>query len=479
MAGRVRLVILVPSTDYQASAGARIRYGRLAHGLALVGVDLRLESIGQFNPGSAEYDVLVISKCHDARAIIAASAAAERGKRVGVDLFDDYFSQITDSRLCGYREWLARLLEECDFCLCSTETLAAVVKTYKSDVPTMVVHDPARVHEIETVEKLVDKKYTLARRQSKIKATWFGVGDNPYFPVGLTDLFAHASILRELADSGLDVELTVLTNRRSLGPDGLEKLSKLPVQHAVLEWSEKSEREVLEDSLLAFLPVANQPFSAAKSLNRAFTALSYGCQILSVGHPLYKGLDPLIYRDLTTFLSDFWSDDLRLSAPNIHIYQEKLHELGSAAVESFRLNEFIRGLPSVPTRNFGKLCVVHGLATRAEVHHLTQALGGLSIASPYCFANLEFDLVFRGVPPKMTMALSKPSFGTRRNVFTNQSEGLAANQLEAPLFPLASQLATYSASMREICFQLEKAFGDIRFIVSETSRIPVSASLET
>jgi hypothetical protein len=40
------------------------------------------------------------------------------------------------------------------------------------------------------------------------------------------------------------------------------------------------------------------------------------------------------------------------------------------------------------------------------------------------------------------------------------------------------QLATYAASMQEIGRQLEAAFGPIRLIMSETSRLPVSAGVE-
>ncbi len=494
----MKLTVLVPSDDYRSSAGARIRYGRLAQGLSAVGVSLHLESITAFDPAAAKCDALLISKCHDAKSLLAAAVVSRRGKLVGVDLFDDYFSQATDSRLNAYREWLAGLLQDCDFCLCSTDMMAEVVQSYKPELPTHVVNDPARAHSVETTLQLVESKIAEAHQRRIIRAAWFGVGDNPYFPVGLTDLYTHASVLSELTRSGMAVELAVLTNRRSLRPEGLELISRLPVPCTVMEWSESAEREVLEKSLLAFLPVATQRFSSAKSLNRAFTALSYGCQVLSVGHPLYATLQPLVYREPNAFLADLSQGRLRLSAGTSEVYREKLHDFGSAETEALRLAEFMKGLVPAPAHDPVRLCVVHGLATRAEIHHLAQSLGGLSVASPYCSANLDFDVFFRGLPPEMIMAISPRASGqvvsdtisrserdasvasrSILNLSPRRLENHSADRIAAgPSAPLPYQLATYAPSMREIRRQLKETFGPIRLIISETSRVPVSTSVE-
>jgi hypothetical protein len=262
-----------------------------------------------------------------------------------------------------------------------------------------------------------------------------------------------------------------------------------------MEWSENVEREVLEKSLVAFLPVAARRFSSAKSLNRAFTALSYGCQILSVGHPLYAALEPLVYREASSLVSDLLHGSLRLSAGSLEVYREKLHAFGSAETEALRLSEFLQALGPSPANDTARLCVVHGLATRAEIHHLTQALGGVSVASPYCFANLDFDVLFRGLATEMTMAVSprasakvlseservdRVSGRVLRKHSIRRLEGTSADRIAgARHASLSYQLATYSASMREIGRQLSDVFGPIRLIISETSRVPVSASAET
>lgn len=473
----MKLTVLVPSEDYRASAGARIRYGGLAEGLVAAGITLRLESLADFSPSTTDCDVLLISKCHDARSIIAANIVSRRGKLVGIDLFDDYFSQKSDSRLVRYRQWLREVLKECDFCLCSTEPMAEVVRGYAPDLPIHVVNDPARDHDPAEACGLADAKAAEARRDRIIRAVWFGVGDNPYFPVGLTDLFAHSPALSQLARRGMAVELTVLTNRRALRSDGLELIARLPVPCTVIEWSEVAERQVLERSLLAFLPVGAEAFSAAKSLNRAWTALTYGCQVLSQGLPLYAALDPLIYRDTDELLSDLEEGSLRLSRETLSSYRSRLHAVGSANTETERLSLFLRRLVVTPVSNAARICVVHGLATRAEVHHLTRAVDGLSIASPYCTAKLDFDVYFSGSPGRLKMALSSRGLDNLRNRSLRNSSKYQSPEKPEPA-PVSHQLATYTPTMGEIRRQLEEAFGPVRVIVSETSRLPLAADAE-
>jgi hypothetical protein len=474
----MKLIVLVPSDEYLASAGARIRYGGLAPGLVAAGFTLCMESIASFDPSTTDCDALLISKCHDARAIIAAAILSERGKLVGVDLFDDYFSQHSNSGLVRYRQWLRELLQDCNFSLCSTETMAQVVRGYAPDLPIHVVNDPARDHDAEEACQLADAKGAEARQEQVIRATWFGVGDNPHFKVGLTDLSAHGSVLSELMRGGMAVDLTVLTNRRALQADGLELISRLPVPCTVIEWSEDVERQVLEKSLLAFLPVGAQAFSAAKSLNRAWTALTYGCQVLSSGLPLYAALEPIIYRNPVELISDLADGKLRLSTSNLESYKERLNAAGSAEKETLRLGEFLRRLTPQKATGGRLLCAVHGLSTRAEVHHLIQSVGGLSVASPHCSAKLDFDVFFRGPPGRMKMAVSRRGSESLLNPSSRvQSHSQHPTQRRAE--PVAYQQATYAPSMREIRCRLEKAFGPVRVIVSETSRLPLSPSADT
>ena len=139
----MKLTVLVPGESYRRNAGARIRYGRLSASLASHDVQLELKDIGQFDPTSIDADALLISKCHDARAQLAAIAARRRGLEVGVDLFDDYFSQHHDARLARFRRWLSDLAPWLTFVLTSTRAMMEVAADYAPGVPAHLLNDAA------------------------------------------------------------------------------------------------------------------------------------------------------------------------------------------------------------------------------------------------------------------------------------------------------------------------------------------------
>ena len=484
----MKLTILLPSSDYRSSAGARIRYDRVSRELAREGVEVRLEPIAQFDPISADCDALLVCKCYDARSIIAAATLSRRGKIVGVDLFDDYFSQSWDPRLQRYRNWLASFMRFCDFSVCSTEAMAEVVRAYRLDLPTHVFNDPAQPHDPASIPGIVEAKIARARSEGRLCVGWFGTGDNPFFPVGLADLSSFGSSLMELTRSGLDVRLKVVTNRRALTTSGINLLSRLPVPVSVHEWSEAEERDLLRDSLLIFLPVNGQKFSVAKSLNRAFTALSHGCQVLSVGYPLYSVLEPLIYRDPTDFIVDLARGSLRLSNDTISIYSEKLLALASADVEARRLARFLTDLEPSSQPPEGVLAVVHGHSTRPEVHQMARAVNALSVASPFCTARYGFDVIFRRSLEGLEMVESdgsKPSVVPdsvkrlkNRLLFPNKER--RADPARAAKFvgqnqPFAAQFATYRSTMDEVEKRLTGIFGVTCVIESEVTQLPLQS----
>jgi hypothetical protein len=483
----MKLTVLVPSDAFKESAGARIRYGRVAGELQRHGVELTLEEVGQFDPLGSDCDAVLISKCHDARSLIVAALAAEQCKLVGVDLFDDYFSDPFDSRLLRYRNWLSQLLPLCDFTLCSTSVMAGVIGDYRPDVPIHQLNDPAARHDTGGLSALIRQKAKLAVDSMCVRVAWFGVGDNPYFEVGLADVGAHAEALTDLQRHGLRVELTILTNKRALSADGLSLLAQLPVASRVEEWTETGERELLRDALVAFLPVNAGAFSVAKSLNRAVTALSSGCQVLSVGYPLYEPMGELIYRRASELLADLLAGSLRFSAPAMVEYRRLLDRLASAETEARRLAAFLAELkPKAGTRR-QPLRLVHGQTTRIEAHGMIRAVKGLSVASPYCSAVLDFDVLFRGAFPGLEMLVSRKTASRLLQGKLRQSNG-SGDYLLVPdergggenrqavrdwrLDPVPFQLATYGNAMAEIQRRLAATFGPGRTIFSELSPFP-------
>lgn len=487
----MKITVLVPSEEYKSFAGSRIRYARLQPELARQGVQLVLEDIRRFDPRTADCDLLLISKCHDARSVIAAASMGERGILVAVDLFDDYFSQYDDSRLCQYRNWLAQIVNYCDFALCSTEVMSSVVRAYRKDLPTLILNDPYPPHNINAVPAIVARKVARTRNSGRLSVAWFGVGDNPYFPVGLADLSTYAAALGALSKGEFAVDLTVVTNRRALTSDGLAKIARLAVPTQIREWNEEVEREVLQSAAVAFLPVNAQPFSIAKSLNRALTALASGCQVLSAGYPLYQSLDPLIYRDPAELLAHLVKGDLRLSAKTIAVYKEKLADIADPVVEARNFISFVAAT-NKPVGLHRPLTLVHGQSSLREAHELVRAADGLSVASPYCTAPFNFDVIFRGAWPDLEMLISSKAserllahsrsrLGRRELIRMEQFRCLSGYRAPASRPPpggkesIAFELATYAAAMTHISERLVDAFGPCRTILSETSQLPFGA----
>ena len=485
----MRVSVLVPSEEYKSYAGARIRYGRIGPQLVSHGIELSVQNIREFDPQAIDADVLLISKCHDAQALVAAAAASKRGRLVGVDLFDDYFSQKSDARLSAHRNWLSQLVRICDFALCSTEDMAEVVRDYRADLALHVLNDPAPHCDLELISTRVAMKLREARDEQRIKLVWFGVGDNPYFPVGLSDLLAHAGVLGPLSRSGMAVDLKILTNRRSLTADGLSMINQLPFGHQVDEWSEENERRALGDALLAFLPVNAQSFSSAKSLNRALSALSNGCQVLSAGYPLYEPLASFIYRTAECFLHDLDRSSVRLSARTVRNYGEVLAKLASDREEARRLAIFLSGLgPQLPDRV--PICLVHGQSTREEAHNLVKVAKGLSVASPFCTAPFDFDIVFRGSPFDLDMFVSRealrrfPAEATSKPQSWEVIQGRhylrvsidRSNRSGGAASTVPHDVATYGRTISEIENRMLAVFGPCRTLISETSALPFAMS---
>lgn len=485
----MNICVLIPSENYRAQAGARIRYGRISAPLIESGHSIDLKDIGQFDPETAEDDVYIISKCHDAQSLICAHSLSTRGKIVGVDLFDDYFSHSADGRFARFRLWLTTLMDMIDFVMCSTPAMGEIARRYSPNTPIHVMNDPADDIRAEDIERIVDKKLSEAKKSRTLKVTWFGVGDNPHFQVGLSDLAAHGRVLAGLQDVGWKVSLTILTNKRAMTADGLTQLRRLSVPFSVEEWSEAREQVLLDDSLICFLPVNAQNFSIVKSLNRAVSALTSGCQVLSNGYPLYARLNPLIYDGLTPLLDDLSRGDLRLGRASIDRYTLLMQSLASWRQEAASLVDFLQKLrkeTSLQVAGQQTLAVLHGAVTNGAAHDMARKVDGLSIGSPFCGARLAFDAVFRYsdkgeiillVADKAMSRLqgSHARRMARSCTIANQTYwALEAGEFQdIPIVSVSEQMTLYSGSIQQMQDKIADAFGTAQVIVSENSPLPL------
>jgi hypothetical protein len=493
----MRLCVLIPSEDYRSFAGARIRYGRIRAPLAQLGWTVDLREIGEFDPAESSYDAHLISKCHDARALICAHLLKSNMKVVGVDLFDDYFSQIHDSRLARFRTWLSDLIGMIDFVLCSTPAMARVAHTFRGDVPVHVMNDPDDEPAGSNMGAVLEQKLEKARNDRAFSIGWFGVGNNPNFPVGLHDLVAFGSTLRSLATSQWRCELKVLTNKQAFTADRLAGLRHLPLQPHISIWSEEAEQSLLDEALLCFLPVNAQNFSLAKSLNRAISALSSGCQVLSNGFPLYDRLDPLIYASSDEFLKDFSSGELRLRPATLPVYDRLTAEIASNLKEANALAQFLgpvienRKAESAETSR--RLHVVHGVASTSAVHMLAKKAGALSVGSPFFTARLDLDAFFtKAADGRLDLYVAKhalehvlPPVRDRMRPagkqFDEQYWSVEGDSLSFPADPVVATsppviVSNHRSVMKEMRSALTEAFGEASIILSEMSPLPLETT---
>ena len=398
----MKLIVLASSAQFLDSAGTRIRYQRLRPALARLGCSIDIETIDSLSseePLSRGVTYL-FSKIQDARGLALARELRARGACVGVDLFDDYFSQLSDARFAPQRLWLEQMADNSDFFLCSTPRMQHVAKAYLRDIPGHVLNDPFSTFEPDRLTAVIENKRRKALETRAIRVLWFGMGDNPNFPVGLHDLVSFGRQLQSFVQMGFEVDLKVLTNMRALDGGGLAMLRSLPFRPEVEEWNEARETAYLEDSVVAFLPVNAQGFSIAKSLNRAVTALTGGTQVLCSGYPLYAPLHTFLYHRPEDLIKDLAEGNLRVSGPRFSALREQLDTLSNPDIEAAALCTFL-GTVNTPIRTNvarvakppeqPRLAIIHGERTTGAIHKFAQRRHWLSLASPATPIGLACD----------------------------------------------------------------------------------------
>ena len=391
-----RICVITQSAAFAASAGMRIRYDRFREGSVGLDVTIVAQPIDAIVGKPFDHDVYIFCKTFTPEALILAALLRQHGRIVGQDFFDDYFSQRSDQRLFQYRAWLRQMAPMTDFAICTTPRMRAVLQPYLPHCAITIVEDPVIGYDASRVAVLTDRKIARARAQRHLRIAWFGIGDNPFFPVGLDDLTSPAALtaLGRLRAAGWAITLTIATNMRALDKTGLARLRALPVPIALTEWSEAEERAVLIDADIALLPVGGQAFSRAKSLNRALTAMEQGCQVLSLGEPLYAPLDAHLYRSSAELDADYHSGDLRLRAETATILAQHLQSIADVYASAGAFTTAARDArPSAPAPA-GPLAVVHGRGTSIDLHKLVVGNRGFSIRSPYTQKRWNFGIRF-------------------------------------------------------------------------------------
>jgi hypothetical protein len=320
----MKITFIVPSTQWLSAAGVRIRYKRLEpffHSNGYLVSIIPLQNLTE--TCIRESDIVIISKVFTPDSLYIISLCRSLGVKVGIDLFDDYFSDQRLSIFRKFHDWLQLASKTIDFIICSTERMKFVASKFINPELVHKINDTKdpNIEFAETNQLLIHKSTNIFANKS-LNVLWFGIGDNPYFNVGIHDLSNYSNALFQLSKLPCSIRFTILTNERALTAKNLIKISRLPIQPQLEIWSESKEADYLKDAHLALMPVSHQNFSIAKSSNRCLTALTFGCQVLSNGFNLYEDFSDLIYKSTRDFIVDYKESRFKFNPDSINIFEK-------------------------------------------------------------------------------------------------------------------------------------------------------------
>ena len=389
----MKLLILVPTAAHKVSAGSRIRYDRLAAS----GCDFKVtvQSLDSLTSDDlAACNVCILSKVYATSGVSVARELRRRGKVVGFDLFDDYFSSGSDARLTRFRIWLSLFADSFDFALGSTPTIRRVIENFAPKLPVLLFPDAFPEMNPSKLTTALNIKRQRALATKVIDAVWFGIGANPLFPAGLSDLASFGWSLHELAKSPFNLKLTIVTDNPAQTGRALSRLGRSLPDFRLETWSLDVEKRALDRALITFIPVNGQSFSRAKSLNRALTAIASGSQVLTPGFPLYEPLGTAIYREAGEVIPDLQSDCLRIRRQNITTVVDRVAALSSLPTLARELQTFLQTViqARVEPKMIRRQALVFGQDNDRAMLAVAKSANVLTVRSPYTKTERAFDI---------------------------------------------------------------------------------------
>ena len=210
-----------------------------------------------------------------------------RGRRVRVllDLCDNHF--FNPFGLENYRQAgrnLRAMIARVDQVVCSTETLASVVREEAAPArPPAVVGDAV---EIPSAPAAPDET-------GLPRLLWFGFHGSPNAPCGMGDLANVAPLLRDIARRH-PFELVVASNSAEKYKSVVEPLG-LPSRYVA--WDLASFPRLLAGSRAVLIPISRNPFTLCKTNNRLATALAAGIPVVADRIPSYDEFAPFCHLD--------------------------------------------------------------------------------------------------------------------------------------------------------------------------------------
>jgi len=373
-------------------AGYRIRYLPLLESLRATKVDIIIKNIND-DLFAEKFDCAIFVKCYEVKSFIIARELMLRRVKVGIDLFDNYFSYTNNYKLEKFRDWLVQICEYCSFVICSTNEMHKSIKKIIGNLPVHIINDTVEFSNANVLANTIKYKIDFAKKNKNIIVVWFGMGDNPYFNVGLNDLIIFIDKIESIKIPGYNIKLEILTNKRSLVVANLARISKFSIEYVIDEWSETKEAELLDRALFAFLPVSFQDFSKVKSLNRALTSLNKGVNIISAGYPLYSIFNDWIYYSSQDACNDIKNNNLKLNSSSHEKILEIASVISNGKLEAENLIHFLDSV-DITEDVKKKFIYISDKTPNFEVHKIISKFGHISAASQFCKKKFNFDVKF-------------------------------------------------------------------------------------
>ena len=230
--------------------------------------------------------------------------------------------------------------------------------------------------------------------------------------------------------------------------------------------------------------------------------------MLSCAYPLYSPLARFVYRTPEALLTDIAQSRLSLRQDTVPALIELLARYGDPAREAQACGDFLtsllaakRQLPTSAAPVKTVLGLVHGVKSSAAVHKFVQRMRHLSVGSPYCSDQLNYDLRF--VPSAEYGGLIAEFSEVARNWIKRDLRDLLVPRSSArgrtvfgldmtPLFPIlsavvaeamngdtrAEQLASYASVIGAVRELTELITEGVETRLSETEA-PFTAGLES
>ena len=306
-----------------AIASVRLRVLQPMHALKMRGYPVR-----EYGDGPVDCAAIVFSKSDSPEALLLAETAARECRPIIYDVCDNIFGKPSaDERDKRRKERVKAIMRLANVVTCTTPSLARVLTHIVPEIANKLEIIPDALEEIDRFSKapslleraaLWQLRSFLRRHPASLHLVWFGkckkglAGMEHLNPV--VDLLQRASPARP-------VTLTVISNRWRLYR---RTSAGWAVPSFYVPWSLATFDAALRMHDVAVIPVAENPYTIGKTVNRPATALMAGLGVIADPIPAYEELRPFIYLgDWEGGLSHYGecppASDERIAAAQAHL----------------------------------------------------------------------------------------------------------------------------------------------------------------